>query len=116
MVSIYRSWTKVTRTSNTASRPRRTRGRKSWLCPGDQAGGKIELPAPSGFGSGHPAAIGFMIQAGQMQNTVQHQDADLVQARMAELARLDGGAVGGDGELAKIPAPTSAGKESTSVA
>ncbi len=42
-----------------------------------------------------------MIHAEQVQDPVQHQDADLVELRMPELAGLPGGAAGGDGQLAQ---------------
>ncbi len=42
-----------------------------------------------------------MIHSKQVQDPVQHQDADLVELRVPEVASLLGGAAGGDGQLAK---------------
>ena len=53
----------------------------------------------------------------QVQHAVQHQDADFLVRRVPELARLLGGALGGDGDLAQEPVGVRlAGNESTSVA
>ena len=40
-----------------------------------------------------------MIHPQQVQDAVQHEDANLVQWRVTELARLPGGAAGGDGQI-----------------
>ncbi len=45
-----------------------------------------------------------MVQAHQMEQPVQHQDADLVLPGMAELLGLFTGPLGGDGHLANLPA------------
>ena len=39
---------------------------------------QAEFLAPARFGPRHLAGVGFVVEAGEMQHSVQHEDADLV--------------------------------------
>jgi len=60
-----------------------------------------EAAAPAGFGAPHLPAVGFVIHAQQVEETVQHQDADFVFERVAEGGGLRAGAGGGDRDFAE---------------
>ena len=50
--------------------------------------------SPAGFGALHLAAVGYVIHAQQVEQTVQHQDADFVFEGVAEGRGLCAGARG----------------------
>jgi hypothetical protein len=57
--------------------------------------------APAGFGALHLAAVRFVVHAQQVEEAVQHQDADFVFKRVAECGCLSPGLGGGDGHFAE---------------
>jgi hypothetical protein len=60
---------------------------------GDQALGEAEMRPPKLFRARHPAVIGIVIESEEMQQTVQHQEADFVQTAMTKFAGLRFGAL-----------------------
>ena len=58
---------------------------------------KGEALTPEGFGARHLAAVGFVIQAQQVEQAVQHQDANLIFEGVAEHRGLFAGPGGGYG-------------------
>ena len=51
-----------------------------------------------------------MVHAQKMQHAVEHQDGDLLFHRVPKLARLPGGALGRNGDLAQVSARLAAGE------
>ena len=69
--------------------------------PLDQAVRQAQPHAPALLRARHPAAVGFMIHAQQVQHAVQHQDADFLLGRVAELAGLRARTIDGDRDVAQ---------------
>ena len=51
---------------------------------------------------GHLAAVGLMVEAGEVEQAVKYQDTELVSERMAVLRSLAGGGFERDGEVAGV--------------
>jgi hypothetical protein len=62
--------------------------------------GQAQAGAPALFGASHPAAVGFVIHAQQVQDAVEHQDLDFLFRLVAEFAGLGAGAGERDGHVA----------------
>lgn len=58
------------------------------------------MKTPLAFGTRHLSAIGFVIEANEMKQAVQHQDANLIHQRVAKLTGLHFGALNRDREVA----------------
>jgi hypothetical protein len=50
----------------------------------------------------HPALVGLMVVAEEVEEAVEHEDGDFGFGVVAEVAGLGGGAVDGDGEVAEV--------------
>jgi hypothetical protein len=68
----------------------------------DEAAGEFELGAEGGFASGHLSVIDFMVLAGEVEETVEEEDADFGVERVAVGDGLAGGGVKRDGEVAGV--------------
>src|SRR5471030_1351178 len=73
--------------------------------------GQAQAGAPALFGASHPAAVGFVIHAQQVQDAVEHQDPDFLLGLVAEFAGLGAGARKRDGDIAKQAFTGKAGRE-----
>jgi len=62
--------------------------------------GQAQAGTPALFGASHPAAVAFVIHAQQVEDAVEHQDADFLLGRVAEFAGLGAGAGKGNGDIA----------------
>ena len=68
----------------------------------NEAGGEAEAFSPFGFEAAHGSAIGFVVVAEEVEETVEDQDLDFGGDIVAEGGGLFEGAVGGDGDFAEI--------------
>jgi hypothetical protein len=69
---------------------------------GDERGGEAEVGTELGFAVGHLAAVGLVVEAGEVKQAVEEEDADLVAEGVAEGVGLADGGVEGDGEVAGV--------------
>jgi hypothetical protein len=67
---------------------------------GDERGGEAEFGAELGFAVGHFAVVDLVVEAGEVKQAVEEEDADLVAEGVAEGLGLAGGGVERDGEIA----------------
>jgi len=70
--------------------------------PGYETRWKLQIYAPFPLRALHLAAVVFVIHPGQMQDSVQHQDADLIEAIVAKLQSLGLGPFRRNDEVAQI--------------
>ena len=68
--------------------------------PLDQTVGQAEARSPEGLGAGHAASVGFVVHVEKVEDTVEHENAELGFKRVTELRALGAGARQGDGEIA----------------
>jgi hypothetical protein len=62
----------------------------------DERHGKTETPAPAFFRARHAPGVAFVVEAGKVEDAVQHQDADFIFGGVAEGAGLGAGALKGN--------------------
>ena len=76
----------------------------------DQADGELEFGAEFGFAGGHLAGVGLVVEAGEVEQAVEEQDADLDVEGVAEGGGLAGGSVERDGKVAGMDCELSRGR------
>ena len=69
---------------------------------GDEGVGEAELGAEDGFPGGHFAGIGFVVEAGEVQEAVEEENAEFGFEGVAVFGGLAGGGVEGDSEVAGV--------------
>ena len=77
------------------------RRRLSRECGGafDESVGEFEFGAERGFAGGHLSVVGFVIEAGEVEEAVEEEDSYFVAQRVAVGGGLAGGGFEGDGEV-----------------
>ena len=68
----------------------------------DQSDGQTQFAAQFALAGGHLAVVGLVVQAGEMQQPMQQEDADLIAQRVPEGRGLTGGGIERDRQIAGV--------------